>query len=293
MFSFPRINIYPDQPLFAILIYSLLLGITLGSLLASFWTSSGIRLSNYFYGSLRERKTSFWKLWSQPSSCASCGNKIPARHLIPFFSWFFLNGRCPYCRSRIDILYPAMEYGGIFYGALLSFLILNGSLQGSMLIWLIPASTLFVWIALIDAKKLHVPNSLLILLFLINLPLWLNQQFFSHTIPISEYSHWDQRGYGILFALIYFFIYLGFPRKLGFADVKFAFILGMVLTFQEMIIITLLSSLLGLISLLFRSRKNFQKMRQLRTPLISCQILALFIYFAGVHIYSILVALSM
>ncbi len=44
------------------------------------------------------------------SRCTKCGKTLKVRHLVPLFSWLFLQGRCAFCRARISAFYPLTEF---------------------------------------------------------------------------------------------------------------------------------------------------------------------------------------
>ena len=44
-----------------------------------------------------------------PSGCMSCGQEIRALDNVPLVSYLVLGGRCRSCRSRIALVYPAVE----------------------------------------------------------------------------------------------------------------------------------------------------------------------------------------
>ncbi|MBI5723255.1 MAG: prepilin peptidase [Planctomycetes bacterium] len=44
------------------------------------------------------------------SYCPACGRAIAGHDNIPIFSWFFLAGKCRFCRSAISIRYPIVEF---------------------------------------------------------------------------------------------------------------------------------------------------------------------------------------
>jgi len=50
------------------------------------------------------------------SMCASCGEKLHWSHLVPVFSWLFLQGKCAYCGKKISSHYFVLELitGGLF-----------------------------------------------------------------------------------------------------------------------------------------------------------------------------------
>lgn len=48
-------------------------------------------------------------LWSPPSYCPRCGQRIWRRDNIPILGWFLVGGRCRFCRGKISFRYPAVE----------------------------------------------------------------------------------------------------------------------------------------------------------------------------------------
>lgn len=48
-------------------------------------------------------------LWHPPSHCPGCGHRIAVWQNVPILAWFFLRGRCFYCRTRISFRYPLIE----------------------------------------------------------------------------------------------------------------------------------------------------------------------------------------
>ena len=44
------------------------------------------------------------------SSCPSCGKIIKWYHNVPIISWIFLGGKCAYCKARISVKYPLVEF---------------------------------------------------------------------------------------------------------------------------------------------------------------------------------------
>lgn len=46
-----------------------------------------------------------------PSShCMSCGNRLKPLDLIPVISYIFLRGRCRYCKAKVSLRYPLVEF---------------------------------------------------------------------------------------------------------------------------------------------------------------------------------------
>lgn len=48
-------------------------------------------------------------LWSPPSSCPGCGQRIRSYDNVPILGWLWLRGRCRVCRCRISKRYPVIE----------------------------------------------------------------------------------------------------------------------------------------------------------------------------------------
>ncbi len=144
------------------------------------------------------------------------------------------------------------------------------------LFWLFAVTTVLIWLAIIDGKKLHVPNSLIFALLLIAFPVWIQNFLLS---PETATLHLERRGFGALFGLIFLLLYWFSPRKLGFADVKFIFAIGLFLTLQEMVWIILISSLLAIVVSWIVSMQRNLSIRKIRLPYISCLVLALSLYF--------------
>ena len=52
-----------------------------------------------------------------PSShCPNCNHKLAFLDLVPVFSYLFLSGKCRYCKKKISIIYPIIEFltGALF-----------------------------------------------------------------------------------------------------------------------------------------------------------------------------------
>src|SRR5580700_9889074 len=43
------------------------------------------------------------------SSCTKCGKAIAPYDNIPVLSWLFLGGKCRHCKTKISVMYPAVE----------------------------------------------------------------------------------------------------------------------------------------------------------------------------------------
>ena len=71
-----------------------------------------------------------------PSKCPHCHNKLKPWHNIPILSYLFLGGKCAFCKEKISIQYPIVEF-------------LTGLLLLATLLKFGPAiSTIFIFMAL-------------------------------------------------------------------------------------------------------------------------------------------------
>lgn len=46
----------------------------------------------------------------KPSHCVTCNHKLAWYDNIPILSWLFLRGKCRYCKAKISIQYPIIEF---------------------------------------------------------------------------------------------------------------------------------------------------------------------------------------
>ncbi len=83
------------------------------------------------------------------SKCPKCGHKLKWYHNLPIFSYIFLRGKCAFCKDKISIQYPIIEFltGVIF---VLVFLKYFFSWQ-TLFVWAI--SAMFVVLSVTDLKE--------------------------------------------------------------------------------------------------------------------------------------------
>ncbi|OPJ56333.1 prepilin peptidase [Alkalithermobacter paradoxus] len=93
-----------------------------------------------------------------PSSCTDCNNKLKLLDLIPIVSYILLKGRCRYCKSKISIKYPLIEFmNGIIY--LMLFIRFGLSI---LTIKYFIISSILVVVTFIDYKYQIIPDGLII-----------------------------------------------------------------------------------------------------------------------------------
>lgn len=189
------------------------------------------------------------------SECEHCHHKLSALDLVPVFSWLFLRGRCRYCHKKIGAMTLVLEIvtAAIF---VLSFvfwplgqLYVDSSifdlLQGVLfIIWLVMVVFMIMLLAYDYQWKL-LPNKLMFPLIGVSLLFSVLNNIFvqDNTLLSSIYS----MTLGLIpitgvYGLIYIF---SGGRLIGFGDVKFGIVAGVVLGWQGALFVLVIANLLG------------------------------------------------
>ena len=173
------------------------------------------------------------------SRCDYCGKSLKWYNLIPIFSYIFQGGKCIYCHKKIDILNFIIE---VITGLLFLICYLIYGLSYGFFISLI-ISSLVIIIFISDIKYMIILDSPLIvsvvLIFILKL-----YYFDLNELLLSINS-------GILLVLVMFLVrFIGntlFKKdSLGGGDIKFAFLIGLIVKFQLGLIVLILSTFLAL-----------------------------------------------
>jgi len=90
------------------------------------------------------------------SYCYSCNNKLKPWHNIPLFSWLFLRGKCSFCKSKISIQYPLIEF---LSGVIFTLIAMQYGLSISAF-FIALSFLMLLALAMIDFKYKMVPDSL-------------------------------------------------------------------------------------------------------------------------------------
>lgn len=170
------------------------------------------------------------------SICDHCYRQLAWYDLIPIVSFIFLKGRCRYCRKKISIQYPFVEFlTGVsfvfiywYFGPLINQnleLINNYHLKLWQLIgyWIIISSLIVVFFS--DVKYHIIPDSIQLSFFigsLILLP-FLSTGDLAHFFINRVYSAL------IIAAPIFALHFFSSGKAMGFGDVKLSFTIGFLL----------------------------------------------------------------
>ncbi len=203
------------------------------------------------------------------SYCPDCKNKLNWFELVPLLSFIFLRGRCRNCRAKISWQYPIVEIiSGLIFILVPIFLkpttyYLNFQIQNPIGYWLLAIGFILIFeilllVTLIDIRLKLIPDEANILLVILGIFIILlsaqNFDFTSGSFLGSYAALFGFRGniwvnhslaafFGAAFFLILFLITLG--RGMGLGDLKFAFALGFVFGWPDIILITALAFILG------------------------------------------------
>ena len=163
-----------------------------------------------------------------PSSCRTCGGKIPGLYLIPVFGYLISKGKCFNCKEKISIQYPLAEIFGAAL-AIVIYLFTDSILQAITFYNFI---MVLLAITIIDIDSMIIPDQFIIYLILTAIPYIIYNKFYSNLLMAL--------GLGLLFLAISTISRGG----MGGGDIKLAFVMGLYLGFP----LGLLAVFLGFLS---------------------------------------------
>lgn len=208
------------------------------------------------------------------SHCTTCGHKLNFWDLIPVFSYIFLGGKCRYCGEKIRIRYLLLE---VFSGIVFLTLALTNGLEDIIyliFVYLFMAG-MFI-IAGIDKENYKIPNGVIIYEFCIALAYFILDivSLFYSTITLDSVTNtalWNVIIYlsdkiigAILIPLILLIInklieaLLKDKEKspIGYGDIKYLSVIGLMFGFPVQILGIVLSSIIGFIGFLIHKYKE-------------------------------------
>jgi len=167
------------------------------------------------------------------SKCQSCQTPLKWWHNIPIFSWLFLGGKCHFCKEKISMQYPLIEFGTGVIAVLLYFKL--------GLVWYMPivfmVFALLLALVMIDFKYMAVPDSL----NLLALALAVIQP---NIIDAIQYALMSAGG---LTLLRYYLSYFLKREAMGEGDIIVAGTMGALLGFPLFFYALFLSAILAII----------------------------------------------
>lgn len=181
------------------------------------------------------------------SFCPECKHVLAVLDLIPVFSFFFLKGKCRYCKKPISFQYPLVELlTGFLFVSVFNFVFSSGSFVfGNILyfLFLLVVSCFLIVIFVYDLKHYIIPDKVVYsaiafsiiyivfcFLFAINGSSLLIQHFLSAFLSAA------------FFLLI---VLISKGRWMGIGDIKLAFLMGLVLGWPNILVALFLAFFMG------------------------------------------------
>lgn len=163
------------------------------------------------------------------SYCDHCKKKLSPFDLVPVLSYLFLRGQCRSCHKKISVKYPLVELAtGLGFAYLYSH---------SASIFLFILFSILVVIFMSDLQYLIIPNTVVIPgIFLVLVYKFLYSPQSLITAIITALG---------AFLFLYFLYLVTRGRGMGFGDVKFSLLMGLLLGFPEIVIAFYIAFLTG------------------------------------------------
>jgi prepilin signal peptidase PulO-like enzyme (type II secretory pathway) len=198
------------------------------------------------------------------SKCDHCHKKISWYDNIPLLSYALLKGKCRHCKKSISIQYPIIELltGLLFvwwYAVGFAFFKLTQQpfLYLQPIFWL-SVGVLLLIIAITDLVSYIIPDYAV---FLLGLAALFYRIYSTLSGVMQPADFWSAIISGLALAAFFSLIILLTKGKgMGWGDVKLAFVMGLILGPQRLIVATFLAFILGALVgliLIFLKRKKF------------------------------------
>ena len=170
-----------------------------------------------------------------PSHCEHCRHMLVFYDLIPLLSFFYLKGKCRYCRARLSWYYPVIEAmtGSLF---VVTFFIGIHLGHVASLVYLLAVISSLIVVFFIDFKYGIIPFSVVGVAIAI-VTFW-------YLFKGAEIISFLLSGLGVfVFFLLLFLTTRG--RGIGFGDVVFSFLMGYILGFPNILLGVYIAFLTG------------------------------------------------
>lgn len=186
------------------------------------------------------------------SICEKCKHKLSVSDLIPILSWIFLCGKCRYCDKKIGIL-PLLLEIGVATAFVVSYLFwpieLNAMGIILLVIWLLIV-VILTTLLIYDARWYLLPNKLVFPLIALSVIFAILNYFFVQNLYIVDFI--TTIVYGMIpIAGVYGFLWvISRGEWVGFGDVKLGIAIGLLLPWQQGLIVLMAANILGILAVL-------------------------------------------
>lgn len=178
---------------------------------------------------------------SRRSACPKCGQLIVWYDNIPLLSYLILRGKCRRCGKEISWQYPAVEaVTGVFFLLIgIYFFDIAQLAAWIQTLWLLGLASLFIVIALYDARTMEIPVILLWIagLWTLVLLLFLDAISVTSGIHIASFER-TLSGLAAAFGAWAFFATLSFVSKetwMGWGDAWLALVIGLAVGIPDVV----------------------------------------------------------
>lgn len=208
-----------------------------------------------FLGVVVDRINSKESIIRGRSRCDFCNKSLGFFDLVPLLSYFLLRGKCRYCKEKISLYYPVVELvtGASFvatFTAIFNFQISASTLPHLVYYLLIVACLIVIFFA--DLKYGIIPNKVIytgiliatIFIFSCKAGFCSAEQFSMYNFANISFTNYILSGVGAFF--VFFILFLVTRGKgMGLGDVKFAFLIGLLVGFPGIVVSLYIAFLTG------------------------------------------------
>ena len=234
-----------EHIIFLILIYAFIIGACIGSFLnvVIYRTPKQMDIEERNYAreilEIDEEHEQMDNIF-RSSACPKCGNKLKWWHNFPIFGWLLLRGKCYFCKDKISIQYPLIE----FITAIVFTLIIYNCGLTYKAFSLIILTVFFIPLFMIDAKKQILPDSMTLPLVWIGLII----NSFGIFVDLQSAVYGAIIGYLSLWSVYWLFKILTGKEGFGFGDFKLLAGIGAFFGYKPLLFIIFASSIIGILT---------------------------------------------
>lgn len=192
--------------------------------------------------------------FSERSSCPSCSHRLHWIDLVPLVSFFLLRGKCRYCTAPIRWFYPigelvcALFFVVTWLGISQYPLVSGAEIVSALNLFFIASILAAIFIS--DLRYYVIPNSFLLALGVSTITFLLLKSIVFHTAFLQIFV--EGIGSAVPAALFFWFLVMVSREKwMGWGDVKYSAVMGLLLGWPSVMIGILLAFVGGAIGGLF------------------------------------------
>ena len=227
------------------------------------------------------------------SYCPHCKHVLTWQDLIPIFSFLILKGKCRYCHQKISWQYPLVELatGILFVSTLIYFfsktsILVNSAMTELTSIYYLVIACFLIIIFVYDLKHYIIPDKVIYpaiaIAFLYQLfKIWDLGFVPNFEFRISNFQTLANPLLSAFLASLFFLmiVLISQGKWMGVGDIKLAFLMGLILSFPNILVALFLAFFIGAIigiGLIIARKKTLKSEIPFGPFLVSGTFLALF-----------------